>query len=60
MEPTPNRRRIAGALRFLADLDAFARECVATGVWNDELTQRRRQRDETRDTDAAESQVQVR
>ncbi|HEX3462667.1 MAG TPA: hypothetical protein VHS78_01270 [Candidatus Elarobacter sp.] len=33
-----------GALRFLAELGSVAAECAATGVWDDELTARRRQR----------------
>ena len=40
--------RVAGALQFLSDLHAFAVDCAATGVWDDELTARRRQRDDAR------------
>jgi hypothetical protein len=60
MEPTLAPRRVTGALHFLAELDAFARECVAAGIWDDELTQRRRQRDETRDAEPPKLQVNVR
>jgi hypothetical protein len=35
-------RSVAGALDFLAELQLFAQECVATGLWEDELTARRR------------------
>jgi hypothetical protein len=46
MEPPSTRRRAAGALAFLAELELFAIECAATGAWDDELTaRRRRQRD---------------
>jgi hypothetical protein len=39
---------IGGALHFLAELSAVARECAASGAWNDELGVRRRQRLEAR------------
>lgn len=45
MDFGPAPRRITGALAFLAELDAFADECVATGAWEDELTARRRARE---------------
>jgi hypothetical protein len=46
MEPPYTRRRAAGALAFLAEVELFARECAATGAWDDELAaRRRRQRD---------------
>jgi hypothetical protein len=48
MNATSDSRRVVGALRFLAELSAVASECAATGVWDDELTARRRQRDDTR------------
>jgi hypothetical protein len=44
MNATPDPRRVVGALRILAELSAVAAECAATGVWDDELTARRRQR----------------
>jgi len=47
MDEPASGRRIAGALRFLAELQAVAAECAAAGVWDDEFTARRRQRDET-------------
>lgn len=46
MEPDP--RRIAAACRFLAELALLSAECEATGVWDDELTARRRQREDLR------------
>jgi hypothetical protein len=48
MEATSDSRRVAGALRFLAELNSVAAECVAAGVWDDELTARRRQREDVR------------
>ena len=42
----PNR--VTGALQFVSELHAFAVECAATGVWDDELTARRRQREDAR------------
>jgi hypothetical protein len=53
MEAPFARRRVTGALEFLAELDLFATECAATGVWDDELTARRRRLRE--DVEAAES-----
>jgi hypothetical protein len=45
MDSTPDPKRVVGALRFLAELSAIAAECAtATGLWDDELTARRRQR----------------
>jgi hypothetical protein len=53
METPYGRRRAAGALQFLAELELFAVECAAMGVWDDELTvRRRRQRDEAPTFDA--------
>ena len=46
-EPVPGRR-IAGTLRFIAELQSVAAECAAAGTWGDELTSRRRQRDDLR------------
>jgi hypothetical protein len=37
-------RRLGGTLRFLAELESVAAEFVASGVLDDELTSRRRQR----------------
>lgn len=54
MDPLTDPRRVAGALAFAVDLEAFARDCVATGAWDDELAQRRRQRDDARGSLAAE------
>jgi len=48
MDAPPSQRRVVGALRFLAELQSVAAECAAAGVWDDEFTARRRQRDETR------------
>ena len=45
MNASSDSRRVVGALRFLADLTAMAAECAETGVWSDELTARRRQRE---------------
>ena len=39
-------KRVVGALRFLAELSDAASECA--GVWDDELTARRRQRVDAR------------
>jgi hypothetical protein len=59
MNVTPDSRRVAGALRMLNELSAVAAECAATGVWDDELTARRRQRDDARVGDARSDDVQV-
>lgn len=48
MDAPASGRRAAGALRFLAELQAVAAECAATGVWDDEFSTRRRQREEHR------------
>ncbi|BDE06146.1 hypothetical protein WPS_14220 [Vulcanimicrobium alpinum] len=48
MDFAPPPRQIAGSLRFLAELREIAAECAAAGVWDDELTARRRQRDDVR------------
>jgi hypothetical protein len=49
MDFQPNPKRAASAHRFLAELSAVAAECaLATGVWDDELTARRRQRIDAR------------
>lgn len=45
MESLSEIRRLHGALRFVNELQAFADECVATGVWDDDLTARRRLRE---------------
>jgi hypothetical protein len=54
MNATSDNRRVAGALRFLAELSAVAEECAAAGVWDDELTARRRQRVDTRGVEIRE------
>jgi len=60
MTSTPDSNRVSGALQFMAELHAFAAECAATGVWDDELTARRRQREETRaGADVRQGDVQV-
>jgi hypothetical protein len=48
MSSPSESRRLTGALQFLSELHAFAAECAATGVWDDELTARRRQREDAR------------
>ncbi|HEV3089159.1 MAG TPA: hypothetical protein VGX96_18250 [Candidatus Elarobacter sp.] len=45
MNASSDSRRVVGALRFLAELSAVAAECAEAGVWDDELTARRRQRE---------------
>ena len=59
MNVTPDSRRVAGALRMLAELSAVAAECAATGVWDDELTARRRQRGDARVSDIRSEELQV-
>ena len=54
MEATSDSRRVAGALRFLAELNSVAAECAAAGVWDDELTARRRQREDVRGIEISE------
>lgn len=51
METLSETRRLSGALRFFAEIEAFADECVATGLWDDDLTARRRQRIDGRGDD---------
>jgi hypothetical protein len=46
MDAVPDPRRIAGALRFVVELSAVAAECARADAANDELTVRRRLRDE--------------
>lgn len=50
---------MAGALRFLAELSSVAADCAATGVWDDELTARRRQREDSRGADVRAEELQV-
>lgn len=38
-------------MHFLAELSEIAEECAATMVWDDELTARRRLRDDVRGVD---------
>ena len=45
MNASSDSRRVVGAVRFLAELSAIAAECAEAGVWDDELTARRRQRE---------------
>jgi hypothetical protein len=59
MDATSNDRRVAGALRFLAELSSVAADCAATGVWDDELTARRRQREDSRGADVRAEELQV-
>jgi hypothetical protein len=59
MNVTSDPRRIAGALRMLAELSAVAAECAAAGVWDDELTARRRQRGDARVGDLRTDDLQV-
>jgi hypothetical protein len=49
MDSITEGRRVVGALRFLAEISSVAAECAATGVWDDELTARRRYRGDTRE-----------
>jgi len=46
MNDSSDPRRLAGAVRFVAELSAVAAECARTGAWADELTARRRLRDD--------------
>ncbi len=48
MNGIPRASSIGDALRFLTELSAVARECAASGAWTDELSLRRRQRDDVR------------
>ena len=59
MSFTTDPRRIRGALDFLAELEAVALECAQTGVWDDELTIRRRQREDIRPGLPLPSEAQV-
>jgi hypothetical protein len=62
MNASSDSRRVVGALRFLAELSAVAAECAEAGVWDDELTARRRQRESVlglSDTQAEELQVKA-
>jgi hypothetical protein len=59
MNATSDDRRVAGALRFLAELSSVAADCAATGVWDDELTARRRQREDSRGVDVRAEELQV-
>ncbi len=62
MNASSDSRRVVGALRFLAELSAIAAECAEAGVWDDELTARRRQRESVlglSETQAEELQVKA-
>ena len=50
---------MAGALRMLAELSSVAAECAATGVWDDELTARRRLREDARSGEVHTDDLQV-
>jgi hypothetical protein len=54
MESPPPLHRVSGALAFVAELHEFALECAATGVWDDDLAARRRQREEMRGSEYRE------
>jgi hypothetical protein len=59
MDSPVSSRRIAGTLRFVAELQSIAAECAAAAVWDDELTARRRQRDDTRPAESRTEELQV-
>jgi hypothetical protein len=59
MSSASDSRRITGALQFLSELHAFAAECAASGIWDDELTARRRQREDARTADIRQGDKQV-
>ncbi len=59
MNATPDSRRVAGALRMLAELSSVAAECADAGVWGDELTARRRLREDARAGDHRSESLQV-
>ncbi len=59
MKPTSESRRVAGALRMLAELSSVAAESAAAGVWDDELTARRRLREDARAGDFRSEDLQV-
>jgi hypothetical protein len=46
MNAASDPRRLAGALRFVAELSSVAAESVRDGAWRDELTTRRKLREE--------------
>jgi hypothetical protein len=52
MNASSDPRRLVGALRFVAELSAVAAECARTGAWSDELTARRRLREDAAATTA--------
>ena len=56
----PSPRHISAALRFLAELNAVAAEFAASGgAWDDELTARRRLRDDSRGSEILSEERQV-
>jgi hypothetical protein len=59
MDHPASSRRVAGTLRFLAELQSIAAECAAAGAWDDELTTRRRQRDDVHATQTSSEERQV-
>ncbi len=46
MNASSDPQRFAGALRFVAELSSVAAECARSGAWTDELTVRRRLRED--------------
>jgi hypothetical protein len=46
MNAASDPRRLAGALRFVAELSSVAAESVRAGAWRDDLTTRRKLREE--------------
>jgi hypothetical protein len=52
-------RRVSGALEFIAELQSFAAECAASGMWDDDLAARRRQREEVRAAEFRQEQADV-
>jgi hypothetical protein len=49
MDTSSDGRHVIGAFRIVAELGAVAAEFAAAGVWADELTARRRLRDDPRE-----------
>lgn len=59
MDSLPVFRRLSGALEFIAELQSFAAECAATGIWDDDLAARRRQREDARAAEFRKEQADV-
>ena len=51
--------RVRGALTIVAELEALALECAHSGAWHDELSVRRRRRDEAPPAAPLPAEVQV-